>query len=168
MPDSRGLTSEITSAVLVNRILERLPDYNPKGRRLTFVARSPVWTFRLELNAISSLPITDRGYETHKSSRVWNCGRVALPGNVVEMFGLRVKRRARSSVFDLGGLYIYFFSFIFPRYWTVNSVDWRMLFFVEFALFFISFICIFILYERNSKMHARSSTRDEWRFSSGD
>lgn len=78
----------------------------------------------------------------------------------MEMFGLRVKRRARSSVFDLGGLYIYFFSFIFPRYWTVNSVDWRMLFFVEFALFFISFICIFILYERNSKMHARSSTRD--------
>lgn len=73
----------------------------------------------------------------------------------------------RSSISDLGGLYIYiFFIFIFSRYWMVNSVDWRILFFLEFVLFFISFICI--LYERNSKMHARSFIRDGLRFSSGD
>lgn len=76
MAGSRGLANKITSPVVVNRILERLPDYNPKGEgaahfRGALSPPTPTWTFRLELNAISCVAlITDRGYETHKSSRV--------------------------------------------------------------------------------------------------
>lgn len=49
MAGSRSLASEITSSVVVNRILERLPDYNPKGEGESSL--SPL--LRLELNAIS-------------------------------------------------------------------------------------------------------------------
>lgn len=61
-------SSEITLAVVVNRILERVPDYNPKGASLS-CAPTPA---DLPLQVKCDLPVAHprRGYETHKSSRV--------------------------------------------------------------------------------------------------
>lgn len=135
MAGSRGLASKITSPVVVNRILERLPDYNPKGEgaahfRGALSPPTPTWTFRLELNAISCVAlITDRGYETHKSSRVWKaklCGRVAwklvgLRGNV----WIKSKNGLASNfVQTFSILYISFSLLRFYDIGTGNFVEW--------------------------------------------
>ena len=70
-------SSEITSAVAVNRILERMPDYNPKGGSLSCASapapprradHPPQVKCDLPLSSPPSAP--PPGYGTHKSSCV--------------------------------------------------------------------------------------------------
>lgn len=121
MAGSRGLESKITSPVVVNRILERLPDYNPKGEGGVHFrgAFSPPFVdfpprVKCDFLRCPSPTVDTKRIKVHAFlAKLWT-RRVAWKRRAVKMFGLRVKRadfvEFSHHVFHL--IY-FFFSFFY-------------------------------------------------------